>query len=437
MTATRLSLAAALVFAASLSTAASAPRPSTEATRLARAIDAFAAPLLARDQLSGQLLVARHDTVLIERQWGYADWELRAPVTTETRFCIASVTKPMTGTVAIHLMETKALGYHDSLAKWLPGFPNGDRITIADLLGHRSGIPHELIPDSEATRPFTPAAMTAIAAHRPLDFPPGSKSQYSSGGFSVLARILELASGHSYAQLLREQIFEPLGMTHSSDHDSRALLADRAHGVIPGAHGLENAPYEDFSHIVGAGSVWSTARDLHRFVQGIVTGRLGAGVERSYLRRGTIDFNGLVSGFRAFCDFDSASGIEVIYVGNLSSGAADLVRAAIPKLAAGAVVPPPTLPALAAAPADSATLAAYRGTYLLENGTRLVVRDRDGVLWSNDWVLLPLADGGFFSPRDYGVIHGVMGSDGRIARLDWLQRGTTYPAPRVAETTSR
>lgn len=407
------------------------PTPADQPGGLGRAIDGYVAPLLAHDQLSGQLLVARHDTILVERNFGYADWELRTPVTPDTRFCIASVTKPMTGTIAIQLLAARTIALTDTIGRWIPGFPRGDRITISDLLRHRSGIPHELIPDSEATRPLTAADMVEFARHRSLDFDPGTQSQYSSGGFSVLASILERVTGKPYAQLLTERIFAPLGMTHSSDHDSRALLPGRARAVVPGARGLENAPYEDFSHIVGAGSVWSTARDLHRFVQAIVTGAMGPGPRSSYLRGGVLDFNGLAGGFVAWCAYDSVSGIEVIFAGNEHTGAPDLLKRAVPDLVAGRAVDAPILPEPRRGSPDPAELARYVGTFRLDNGTRLVVRIRDGVLWANDWVMLPSADGSFFSPRDYGIVRGVKGSDGRIERLDWEQRGQIYPAPRV------
>jgi CubicO group peptidase (beta-lactamase class C family) len=430
---TRIFLAAwALALAARSAAPAASPASATEAQRLGRAIDAYAKPLIEQQQLSGQLLVARHGEIVLERQWGYADWEQRTPVTPETRFCIASVTKPMTGTIAIQLLAERAFGLRDSIARWFPDFPRGDRITVEQLLRHRSGIPHELIPDSEATRPMTAAELVEIAKHRPLDLEPGAKSQYSSGGFTVLTRILELVTGKRYAELLSQRIFEPLGMTHSSDHDSRALLPGRARAVVPGAHGLENGPYEDFSHIVGAGSVWSTARDLHRFVQGLLAGKLGPGPLGSYVRGGKVDFNGIAGGFRSYCDWDSASGLEVVFLGNLQTGAPDLLRSAIPRLAAGQDVAPPTLPALSAAPVSEEMLRRCQGTFLLGNGTRLVVRMHDGALWANEWVLLPTADGAFFSPRDYGKVRAVAGKDGAIERLDWEQRGELYPAPRVA-----
>jgi CubicO group peptidase (beta-lactamase class C family) len=412
--------------------AASAAAPPREGRRLAQAIDAFAKPLVEAGHLSGQLLVARSGEVLVERYYGWADWELRAPLTAETRFCIASVTKPMTSTIAIQLIDEKKIGLRDSIARWLPDFPKGDRITVEHLLRHRSGIRHEVIPDSEATRPMTTAEVVERASRLPLDHEPGERGGYSSGGYSVLARILELATGKSYAQLLEERIFRPLAMDHSSDHDGRALLPGRSAPVMPGPGGLENVGYQDFSAIVGAGSVWSTARDLHRFVQGLVNGKLGPGPRTSFVRRGRLDFNGITGGFRAFCDWDSTTGFEIIFVGNLQTGAPDVMRSAVPKLAAGESVAAPTFPALRSAPFTEAELRRHEGTFELGNGTKLVVRARDGVLWANDWVLLPTADGGFFSPRDYGKVRAVAGSDGRIERLDWEQRGQVYPAPRVA-----
>lgn len=409
------------------------PARSAEARRLARAIDAYARPLVEAGHLSGQLLVARHGEVLVERSYGWANWELRSPITPETRFCVASVTKPMTSTIAIQLIAERKIGYRDSIARWLPDFPRANRITIEHLLRHRSGIRHEVFPDSEATRPRTTAEMVARAALLPLDHEPGARGGYSSGGFSVLTRVLELASGKSYRELLAERIFGPLGMTHSSDDDRRALLPGRSTPVAFGAHGMQNADYQDFSGIVGAGSVWSTARDLHRLVQGVVTGKLGPGAQLSLVRGGKLDFNGIAGGFRAHCDWDSATGLEVVFAGNLQSGASDLLRRAIPRLAAGESVPPPTLPALRSTPLPEQELRRYEATYLLGNGTRLVVRFRDGVLWANEWVLLPMADRGFFSPRDYGKVQGVAGADGRIERLDWEQRGQVYPAPRVGD----
>ncbi len=319
--------------------AAAAPAPTSAADRAAaRAIDAYTQPLVARGDLSGQLLVLRDGRVVAERSYGYANAELRAPVTPETRFNIASVTKPMTAVIAIHLIEAGTLGVSDTIARWLPDFPKADSIRVEHLLRHRSGIPHETIPDSERTHPFTSAEVVARAARLPLDFSPGSRGNYSSGGYEVLARVLELASGRTYQQLLEQHLFGPLGMTHTTDADSRRLMPGRAQGYVPGVHGLQNAPLEDFSALIGAGSVWSTARDLHRFVVAVVAGKLGAGPQQSFVRGGHLDFNGRTGGFKAWALWDSTSGVEAIFLGNLAGGASDALKRDIVRLASGQVV---------------------------------------------------------------------------------------------------
>jgi CubicO group peptidase (beta-lactamase class C family) len=423
-----LALACLLLLPAHAHGAAS-PEPAA-----AKAIDAWAKPLLARDQLWGQLVVTRHGRVLVERVWGKANAELNVPVTQETRFNIASVTKPMTATLAIQLVVEGKLRVSDSLARWFPDFPKADSITVSMLLRHRSGIPHEVVPDSEATRPFTAAELVERAKRMPLDFSPGLRESYSSGGFEVLTRVLELVSGKPYGVLLQERIFGPLGMTHSANADSRTLLAGRATGYVPGAHGTENAPLVDFTSIQGAGSVWSTARDLSRFVDSLVVGRLGEGPRRSFERSGRVDFNGRTGGFKAWVVRDSASGICACFVSNLSTGAPDALKNDILKLAAGEAVAPPSLPALAATSPGEAELHRWEGEFQITGGgPRLRLHVKDGVLYSNDWLMLPTADGAMFSPRDYGLVRAVPGEDGHIERLDWTQGTQVYPAPRVAK----
>jgi len=431
--ATAAAFLASLLLASPVPAAAAAP---VSKDRLARAVDAYAAPLVARGHLSGQLLVARRGQVLFERSWGWANAELKVPITPETRLNVASITKPMTVMIAFRLMEQRKIAYRDSIARWLPGFPKADSIRIEHLLRHRSGIPHELEPDSVATQPRTAADMVRIAALRPFDFSPGSQSSYSSGGFWVLARILEIASGQDYESLLEQYVFDPCGMTHSVHTNGRVLLPNRATCYIAGLAGVENAPYQDYSGLVGAGSVYSTARDLHAFVQAIVSGRLGDTMKQSWLRSGKLALNGQTNGFRAFADYDSASGLEVIFAGNVVSGAPGLLQQVIPRLAAGeTVAPPPALPT-AGAPPSAERLARITGVYQLGTGVRLRLHAKDGVLLTNDsWVLVPLEDGSFFSPRDYGLVRPIEGAGGRVERLDWTQNGQVYPAPRIADLT--
>lgn len=273
--------------------------------------------------------------------------------------------------------------------------------------------------------------MVEIARTLPLDFPVNSRSSYSTGGFTVLARCLELASGKDYESLLEEYLFTPLGMTHSRHANTIELLPDRVREYVPGVHGVENAPPADYSGLVGGGSVWSNARDLHRFTQGVITGKLGPTMRASFLRGGKLEFAGRVGGFRSYVDYDSATGLEVIFVGNFITGASEMIRDAVPKLAAGQTVTVPALPALSATAPDPGLLARTEGDFRLVTGTPLALRVRDGALWANEWLLVPTTDGAFFSRRDYGLVRPIEGKDGTIERLDWTQNGQVYPAPRV------
>lgn len=408
------------------------PAPALSNAALGQAIDRYVEPLVAAGHLSGQLLVTRDGKVVVERAYGRANRELNVAITPETRFNIASITKPMTVVIAMHLIDDKTIGYTDSIARWLPDFPKGDSITIEHLLRHRSGIRHELVPDSLATHPMTAAAMVEKAKLLPLDFSPGSKGSYSSGGFTVLARILEIASGKDYQSLLDQYVFKPCGMTHSLHTDGQTLLPGRAACYVPGPTGIENAPYQDLSGLVGAGSVWSTARDIDRFSQTLVAGKLGEGARQSFVRGGKLGLNGLTSGFRAFADWDSSTGLGVTFLGNVVTGAANFLRDGVPRLAKGETLAPARPPSVSSQVVSAESLRKYEGAFQLVNGVRLNLHVKDGALFANDWPLLPAGDGSFFSPRDYGVIRPIEGTDGKIERLDWKQGEQVYPAPRIA-----
>ncbi len=372
----------------------------------------------------------------MERSYGLADRERRVPVTAETRFGIASITKPMTLMLALQLLQEKKLGYTDTLERWISGFPSGGRITVEHLLRHRSGIPHRVTTEKDESQPMTAAELVEYARRCTLLFEPGARSSYSSAGFSVLARVLELASGRPYGDLLRERLLEPLGITPIAHLNNRTLLPDRAASYVPGAAGFENAPLKDYSFLVGAGSVFSTTRDLHRLLQAVVSGKLGESIRLSSVRDGGVHWNGSFNGFRAFADWDSATGLEIVFTGNVHTGAPDLLRKAIPRIIAGEQVEPAVVPApaIASIPADS--LRRYEGVYLLANGTRLEVRARDGHLFANDWIMAPLSETRFFSLRDYGEVTVVFGTGGKVERLDWKVEGNTLPAPRIGDLES-
>jgi CubicO group peptidase (beta-lactamase class C family) len=408
------------------------PVPSRQ--ELARQIDAYTAPFDRIGHLSGNLLVARGDEVVYERSFGMANVELRVRNGPDTRFNVASITKPMTKIAMIQLAIAGKLSLADPVSKWIPDFPRGSTITIEHLARHRAGIPHRVTERSDEVDPKTAAEVVALAARKPLEFEPGDHESYSSGGYTVLARVLELAGGESYGSLVRRYVFEPVGMPRSAHVDSRQIVPDRASPYLLDTRGERvNAPLEDFSFLVGAGSVVSTARDLHALVRAIRQGKLGEGPRQSFGNEDGIEFNGQTSGFRAFADWHAKTDITVVFLGNLLTGAADSIRRDVPRLAAGETVAPPEPPRTSFVAVRPEVLRSYEGVYELRPGTRLRVHAEDAGLRVDDWALAPTGERTFLSFPDYGVVEVVLDEKGQPLRLDWRQGEATYPCPRVAD----
>ena len=180
--------------------------------------------------------------------------------------------------MAIRLIEEGKLSENSLLSKWLPTFPRGDEITVEQLLRHGAGIPHRVTTEAEETHPHTAANMVSLAARKPLLFDPGTDTVYSSAGYSVLARVLELAGGRSYSELLEDLVLAPAGAVHTIGRaDSRHPLAGRAQGLFLGPDGPLNAPLKDLSFLVGAGSVYSTPRDLLAIQRAVLDGTYDEG----------------------------------------------------------------------------------------------------------------------------------------------------------------
>lgn len=230
-------------------------------------------------------LVADRDRVLALDAVGEADMAAHAPMRTNSLFWIASMTKPTTGALILMLQDEGKLSVDDPVAKHLPEFKDirvkgataAADLRIRHLLTHTSGL--ETVPPA---RPgATLAELIAACAARPLKFEPGSKWEYSNGGINTLGRIVEVVSGRSYAQFLRERLLEPLGMNETTFWPADDLKARLATSYGPrGDAGLEPVPIyflqgelDDTTRTAfPAGGLFSTAGDYARFLQMLLRG---------------------------------------------------------------------------------------------------------------------------------------------------------------------
>src|SRR5215471_3381098 len=116
------------------------PQSKPDSTIAAR-IRGYLAPFAASGNLTGTVLVARNGQILFEQSYGMATYEWQTPNSAKTRFHLASVSKPFTAAAILQLQEQGRLSVSDPVSKYVPGFPNGERITLDNLLTHSSGIP--------------------------------------------------------------------------------------------------------------------------------------------------------------------------------------------------------------------------------------------------------------------------------------------------------
>lgn len=242
-------------------------------------IDRLIRPYADTRNFSGTVLASRGDSVVYERSFGMANYELRMPVTSMTRFNIASLTKTFTAAAILRLQDQGLLNVDDSVSRFLPDYPRGGDITIEHLLTHHSGLPRIVfLPDYRelSTRRYTTGEVVELFIDLPLVAEPGQRYAYSNANYVLLARIIEVLSGLTYGQFLEEEFFDRLGLVHTADvSDPRPLMPNRASGYDPvEMRDLENSRYFDFSIAVGAGSLFSTASDLTRWIRALAAGRI-------------------------------------------------------------------------------------------------------------------------------------------------------------------
>ena len=224
-------------------------------------------------------LVARHGKVFHLEAIGFQDRESRKPMRTNTIFDVRSVTKTVTAVAVMILIEEGKLGLNDPVTKYLPAGP-AHSITIHHLLTHTSGLPSSRpaeIEDITIKRDRTLADVVTLHARQEPEFAPGTQFRYTSSGFAILGRIIEVVSGKSYEQFVKERIFDPLGMRDSFffiPADKRARIASiyrRQDGKLQKWQEIDEYT-KSAKYSAPEFGMYSTAEDLGSFCEMMLNG---------------------------------------------------------------------------------------------------------------------------------------------------------------------
>jgi D-alanyl-D-alanine carboxypeptidase len=249
--------------------------------------------------------------------FGYGATELggkNSPLA-DTHFRAASNTKTMTAAAIVLLIQEGKLRFDDPISKYVEGVPNGQTITIRELLKMRSGLyNYTAAPelgenlDHDPTRAWTPHELLAMAFKRPTIFAPGKEYDYCNTNYTLLGLVAEKLQGAPLAKIFQDRLFEPLGMKHTllPASTSNTLPEPYSHGYLYGSssYALVDAPYpadlqaaakggtlkpndvteQNPSYALAAGGVISTAEDLAIWIRALVGGKLfDVGFQRQWL----------------------------------------------------------------------------------------------------------------------------------------------------------
>jgi CubicO group peptidase (beta-lactamase class C family) len=248
---------------------------------------------IAKHEIAGAVtMVVTKDRVLHLETTGLADVASKRPMTPDTLFWIASMTKPVTGVALLMLQDEGKLSVTDPVAKYLPEFaslktPSGKpaNLTITQLATHTSGL-GEAGPDGQKAKMLADLVPLWVAA--PMQYEPGTQWKYTQSGINALSRIVEVVSGMTFDAFVQKRLFDPLGMTSTTfypDAGQRARLVT-AYAKNKETGALEAVPPRaDFGTPgrppLGNGGLFSTAPDYAKFCRMLLNG--GTLDKRRYL----------------------------------------------------------------------------------------------------------------------------------------------------------
>jgi len=228
--------------------------------RIERALSTSNVPSMA-------VAVAKDGRIIWEQGFGIADRENRTPATEHTMYSLASISKPITATGLMLLVERKKIDLDKPIDEYLgeaklrARVGNAADATVRRVANHTAGLPlhYQFFYENESHRP--PAFDETIRRYGNLVTAPGERYQYSNLGYGMLDYLIERTSGKKYADFMREEVFLPLGLTHTSVDIAPGLESHRAIRYTPEG---KRIPFYTFDH-PGASAVYSSAHDLVRF----------------------------------------------------------------------------------------------------------------------------------------------------------------------------
>ncbi len=249
------------------------PAAANEGGMGATGLDEYIADVMNKRRIPGLAIAVLVDgKVIYKRGHGVSNLELGAPVTSQSRFNLASISKSFTAALVLRLVQDGLVALDDPVAKHLDGLPVDWRsITVAQLLDHTSGIPSFTTSSrvrcnqTQTVASYRRGDAVLEVACYPLDFAPGSSWRYGDTGYYMLGMLIERSTGGSYEAALERWITRPLDMQATGVLSYTAVVPQRVDGYAHTTGGYRNAHRFDLDEFANGGLI-STLDDMVRFV---------------------------------------------------------------------------------------------------------------------------------------------------------------------------
>jgi len=442
--------------------------PSDRIDSKAQAIDTLFEKWDKPDSPGAAVAVLKEGEILYKQGYGSAQLEYGIPITPETIFHVASVSKQFTAFSIAMLADEGKLSIDDDIRKHLPEVPDfGETITIRHLIHHTSGLRDQWEAlamagwrlDDVITRE---QILSMVKNQKELNFAPGEKHIYCNTGYTLLAEIVARVSGQSFPAWTQKNIFEPLQMTNTHFHDNHQMVVkNRAYSYAPKEGGGFEKRVLSYAN-VGATSLFTTVEDLLKWANNFYDNRIGGPEvmkqmnEQCVLNSGekieysfalwnhtdkglkVISHSGGDAGFRSHLALYPDQKFAVVVLSNLGTIDTNTVARQVAEVYLGDLMEEEEKPTeRQVARIDPTVYEIYEGSYRLEDGKEMTLIKEGGRLMmihpdlSDNVELLPEAMARFFIKDTDVQLRLQINADGLVERLLLNMNGKNIPGKMI------
>ena len=328
-------------------------------------INEYFSELAKQEKFNGNVLVALGDRIVLKKSYNMPANIAGLKTSLDKQLMIASVAKLFVKFAFLKLDEQGKIKLDDTLHKFLPDFPNGDKITIRHLVNHKSGLPRELT-DRENLRDITLETIVELAKKERLLFEPGADTLYSNIGYQTLLYILSKAAPGGYENFMKKNLLKPFGMSNTYEYNYKnpknfsSGFSHQNKKIVP-ADASELKKFQ-------SGRYYSTIDDMYKFSRGIFNPRLTSKTTSGQMLNDKAELvhAGAIDGYKSYFYKNTKTGLTYIFLSNYSQIPFVQMTKDIPDIVAGRPYKLPAIVNRIAVALDENILKRYVGKYALK-----------------------------------------------------------------------